>query len=70
MNNTRDFLKTPYKYLPVSKSMKRFFAVHGIPNLEKLLEIKPVELMEKKWFSARLFRELILFKEENGIDYD
>ena len=50
--------------------MKRFFAVHGIPNLEKLQEIAPKDLMGMKWFNARLLRELIVVMEANGIDYD
>lgn len=47
--------------------MKRFFAVHDIPTLEKLLEIKTKDLLEMKWFNARLLRELIVLLEENKL---
>ena len=67
---TVNVLNIPYKELPISKGMKRFFAVHGLSNLKELLELKPKDLMEMKWFNARLLRELIVVMEANGIDYD
>ncbi len=69
MNTTVTFIQTPYKELPISNSMKRFFAVHEIPNLEKLQEITPKDLMGMKWFNARLLRELAVLMEANGVDY-
>ena len=58
---------TPYKKLPISNSFKRFFAVYGIPNLEKLLEIKSMDLLGMKWFNVRLWRELIVLLDKNGL---
>ncbi len=66
MERQSDFLHIPYKQLPISGGLKRFFSVHSIPNMEKLLEIQTKELLEMKWFNARLFYELTSLLEEKG----
>ncbi|MDX2190432.1 MAG: hypothetical protein SFY32_11260 [Bacteroidota bacterium] len=63
---SNNILQIPYKKLPISNSLKRFFAVYGIPTLEKLLEIKTQDLLKMKWFNIRLWRELIVLLEDNG----
>ena len=65
--NALDITKTNYKDLPFSKSMKRFFAAHDIPTLEKLLEIKAKDLLEMKWFSNLLFFELTSLLEKHDL---
>jgi hypothetical protein len=60
-------LQVPYKNLPVSNSMKRFFAVHGISTLEKLLEIRSIDLLEMKWFNARTYYELTCVLDKHGL---
>lgn len=70
MEVLENVLLIPYKELSVSNSFKRFFAIYEIPTLEKLLEIKPVDLMKMKWFNAQLLLELIELLESNGIEMD
>lgn len=66
MDPNQNILQTPYKQLPISNSLKRFFAIYEIPNLEKLLEIKSNQLLEMKWFNTELWRQLIVLLDENG----
>lgn len=67
MTDPTDILQIHYLNLPISNSMKRFFAFHKISTLEKLLNYKTSELVGMKWFNARLLRELIVLLEDNGI---
>ena len=67
MDVPSSILQTPYKKLPISNSLKRVFAVHGFPTLEKLMEITPKDLFEMKWFNAHLYLELIGLLEDNGL---
>lgn len=67
MTTEPDLLNVPYKELVISSSLKRFFAFHEIPTLEKLLETKQSDLLKMKWFNESLWLELLEFLEENGI---
>jgi len=70
MDVPTNILHIPYKELPISNSMKRFFSIHTISTLEKLLEITPKELLEMKWFNAKLYYELTCLLEEHGLMSD
>jgi hypothetical protein len=67
MDVPNKILQIPYKKLPISSSMKRFFTIHTIPTLEKLLEIEPKNLLEMKWFNAKLYYELTCLLEEHQL---
>ncbi|WP_018343990.1 hypothetical protein [Cytophaga aurantiaca] len=70
MDVPTEILHIPYKELPISSGMKRFFTFHNIPILEKLLQIPPKELLEMKWFNAKLYYELTCLLEEHGLMKD
>ncbi len=67
MASATQILKTPYKKLPLSSGMKRFFSVHKITNLEELMKMKSKDLLEMKWFNHRLYAELTKFLEANKL---
>lgn len=67
MDATTQILQAPYSELPISNALKRFFNVHQIPTLEKLLEFRTKELLEMKWFNERMLRELIHLLEEHQL---
>jgi|GEM_PF-2383386 hypothetical protein len=66
MDVPTNILQIPYKELSISSGMKRFFTFHSIPTLEKLLEIPPKDLLEMKWFNAKIYYELTCLLEEHG----
>lgn len=67
MDVPNEILQIPYKKLPISSGMKRFFTINTIPTLQKLLEIAPKDLLEMKWFNAKLYYELTCLLEEHGL---
>ena len=54
----------------MSRGLKRFFGIHKIPNLEKIMEITLAEIYKMKWMNIVLFLELVEVLTRNGVELD
>lgn len=70
MGNLNPNHQIPYQNLEMSKGLKRFFGIHKIPNIEKLLESSMSEIYDMKWMNAILFSELIVVLKNNGVEFE
>ncbi|MEY5049418.1 MAG: hypothetical protein RLZZ175_2777 [Bacteroidota bacterium] len=69
MENLKTNYQTPYKNLEMSRGLKRFFGVHKIPNIEKLLEFTLAEIYKMKWMNVVLYSELIVVLRNHGVEF-
>jgi len=70
MKNLNPNLQIPYQNLEMSRGLKRFFGIHKIPNLEKIMEITLAEIYKMKWMNIVLFLELVEVLTKNGVEFD
>ena len=70
MENLKPNHQTPYQNLEMSRGLKRFFGIHKIPNIEKLLEFSISEIYDMKWMNVVLYSELIVVLKNNGVEIE